>query len=80
MFITFPLFFYYFMPHTLLLAMHYNMHKDTYDDINHTPGYQVKIRNFVQLFILFFGTVFWFINAKYLCRMHNKMFKSSYSV
>ena len=56
--------------------------KASYDDINRTPGYQVKIRHFVQLFILFFGGGLYLglKSAKYLCRMHNKMFKSSYTV
>ena len=35
-----------------------------YDDINCTPVYQVKIRHFVQLFILFFGAVFGFKMCK----------------
>ena len=47
----------------------------TCDNINHTPGYQVKIRHFVYLFILIFRAVFGFKSAKYLCRMHNKMLK-----
>ena len=35
-----------------------------YDDINCTPGYQVKIHPFVQLFILFWGAVFGFKKCK----------------
>ena len=35
-----------------------------YDDINRNPGYQVKIRHFVELFILFFGAVFGFKKCK----------------
>ena len=34
-----------------------------YDDINHTPRYQVKIHHFIQ-FILFFGAVFGFKKCK----------------
>ena len=53
---------------------------EIHDDINRTLGYQVKICHFVHLFILFFRAVSGFKSAKYLCRMHNKIFKSSYCV
>ena len=43
------------------------------DDINRTPGYQVNIRHFVQLFILILGLYLGLKSAKYLWRMHNKM-------
>ena len=49
------------------------------DDINRTPRYQVKIHHFVQLFY-FSGLYLGLKSAKYLCRMNNKMSKSSYSV
>ena len=49
---------------------------EEYDDINRTPGYQVKIHHFVQLFIVFFRAVSRLKSAKYICRMHNKCSKA----
>ena len=38
----------------------FHTRRPTYDDINRTPGYQIKIHHFVQLFISFFSAVFGF--------------------
>ena len=50
--------------YTWYKSMHGLERELTNDGINRTPGYQVKIRHFVQLFILFFGAVFGFKMCK----------------
>ena len=50
------------------------------NDINRTLGYHVKAAILFNYFILFFRAVSGLKSAKYLCRMHKKIFKSSYCV
>ena len=47
-----------------------------YDDISRTPGYAILFNYLFYFSGLYLGLKC----AKYLCKMHNKMFKSSYSV